>query len=437
MTRKRSEQREKTEPGVSRRKFVQAGALVGLPGALTASRESSRQPSIGEASLTAPANSEATLRNNIYTRLLGVRPHLGAHEHISRLGGGRMSPEVMQAMLDANDFFVDMHELAEAAGKHIAGAIGAEDAIVSCGGFSAMVLGAAACLTGSDQEKIAALPQVSWPKRECLIAPGHRFSYDRAYRTAGMEIVEANSKADFLSKLGEGTAMIAVLACAEKQRIFAPPFPVGQVPPAPDLLGPEELIEIGKKAGVPVLVDLASDIPPHSNPARFLQAGADLIVLSGGKGIGGPQATGFLAGRKDLIEAARLNNYPHDNIARGMKVGKEEVIGLIVALDNFLKLDYDAEINRWNAKAKWLAKQLQGIRGLKAEPTINTMGYTDVVLSWDRDIISLTTEQVKERLMQGEPRITWDITLRTRLLREGEEVLVAKRLRRFFEKEAS
>ena len=120
-----------------------------------------------------------------------------------------------------------------------------------------------------------------------------------------------------------------------------------------------------------------------------------------------------------------------------MKVGKEEVIGLIVALDNFLKLDNDAEIKRWNAKAEWLAEQLQGIRGLKAEPTINTMGYTDVVLSWDRDIIPLTTQQIKERLMQGEPRITWDITLRTRLLREGEEVLVAKRLRRFFEKEAS
>ena len=348
-----------------------------------------------------------------------------------------MSPEVMQAMIEANDYFVDMNELSEAAGRHIARAIGAQDAIVSCGGFSAMILGAAACLTGSDEGKIAALPQVTWQKRECLIAPGHRFSYDRAYRTAGMEIVEATSKADLLGNLGKRTAMIAVLACAEKQSIFAPPFPVGQHPPALDVLGPKELIEIGRKAKVPVLVDLASDIPPHSNPMRFLEAGADLIVLSGGKGIGGPQATGFLAGRKDLIEAARLNNYPHDNIARGMKVGKEEIIGLIVALDHFLNLDYDAEISRWNAKAKWLSEQLQGIPGLKAVQSMNTMGYADVLLTWDRNIIPLTTEEVKGRLLRGEPRIAYDITVRTRLLREGEEVLVAKRLRTFFQKAAA
>lgn len=347
-----------------------------------------------------------------------------------------MAPAVMQAMVEANEFFVEMNELSEAAGQHIARAIGAQDAIVSCGGFSAMVLGAAACLTGTDEEKIAALPQVTWEKRECLIAPGHRFAYDRAYRIAGMDIVEATSREDFRRKLSEKTAMIAVLAAAEKQAVFAPPFAVGQFPPAPGVLKSEELIEIGQKAGVPVLVDLASDIPPHSNPTRFLKAGADLIVVSGGKAIGGPQATGFLAGRKDLIAAARLNNYPHDNIARGMKVGKEDVIGLVVALDLFLGLDYDTEIASWNRKARWLAAQMQGIPGLKAEPVLNTMGYEDVQLSWDQAVIPLTGDEVKKRLMEGEPRIAYDVTVRTRLLWDGEEELVAMRLREFFEVEA-
>jgi L-seryl-tRNA(Ser) seleniumtransferase len=377
----------------------------------------------------------AELEDNIYTRLLGVRPHLGAHEHISRLSGSRMPPEVIEALVEANRFFVDMEELSEAAGRKLAELLGAEAALVTAGGFSSMILGAAGCLTGTDPAKIDALPHPDWPKRECLIQKAHRFDYDRAYRAAGMTIVEAEDRKDLLGKINENTAMIPVLAAVEEQRPFGPPVPRKRaLPPEPDALMPEELIAIGKKAGVPVLVDMASDLPPARNLTRWIEAGADLVVVSGGKGLRGPQSTGILAGRKDLVEAAALNASPHTGIGRGMKVGKEETVALVVALERYLKLDHEKEIAEWGEKARWLASRLQGIRGLSAEYAVNTKGYADVDLSWDERVIPLTQDELKKRLRAGKPGVVYDgTTVRVRQLDQAELELVARRLREVFE----
>ena len=193
--------------------------------------------------------------------------------------------------------------------------------------------------------------------------------------------------------------------------------------------------EIGKKAGVPVLIDAASDLPPRSNLTRYLDAGADLVVFSGSKGIMGPQSTGILAGRPDLIEAARLQASPNSHIGRGMKVGKEEIIALVVALERFLAVDEQAEIAGWNARAQWLADALQGVPGLSAQYAVNTSGYADVDLSWDESQLGLSVREFKQRLHDGEPRIIYDgTTLRTRLLRDGEAQLVAERVRDVFER---
>lgn len=135
---------------------------------------------------------------------------------------------------------------------------------------------------------------------------------------------------------------------------------------------PTELIAIGKKAGVPVLVDMASDLPPASNLTRWIRAGADLVVVSGGKGLRGPPSSGILAGRKDLIEAARLNASPNGNIGRGMKVGKEEIVGLVVALEAYVAHDHARDIEIWGERARWLTKELQGIPGVTAEYAVNT-----------------------------------------------------------------
>jgi L-seryl-tRNA(Ser) seleniumtransferase len=343
----------------------------------------------------------------------------------------------MEAMIEANDYFVDMHELTEAAGKRVADAMGAEAALVTAGAFSAMILGAAACLTGNDPEKIDALPHPTWPKRECLIQTAHRFEYDRAYRAAGMTIVEAETREDLVGKISDRTAMIAVLTAVEKQSEFGPPLPRELAHPhGPEVIMPEELIEIGKRTGVPVLIDMASDLPPAANFTRFIKGGADLVVISGGKGVRGPQSTGILAGRRDLIEAARLHAAPNGNLGRGMKVGKEEIIGFIVALNRWMELDHEQVEETWNAKARWIADRLQGIPGLTAKYAINTVGYADVYLSWDQEVIPLTPKEAREKLKKGEPRLAYDgDTVRTRCLRDGEEVLVARRLREFFEEE--
>ena len=229
-----------------------------------------------------------------------------------------MPREVMEAMIEANDYFVDMYELTEAAGKRVAEVVGAEAALVTSGAFSAMILGAAACLTGTDPEKIDALPHPTWPKRDCLIQTAHRFEYDRAYRAAGMSIVEAGTREEFIDKINDRTAMIAILTAVEKQSEFGPPLPRELAHPhGPEIMMPEEFIAIGKRADVPVLIDMASDLPPAANLTRFIEAGADLVVISGGNGIRGPQSTGILAGRRDLIEAARLHAAPNGNLGRG------------------------------------------------------------------------------------------------------------------------
>ena len=421
---------------VSRRALIKIGMASGALATLDQFRPSAAMLGGDKAGEDAPYSAEdlaGRLKDNIYTRLLGVQPHLAAHEHITRLGGNRVSPPVLAAMNQANDFFVDMHELNLAAGKRIAHWMGAEDAIVTAGGFAGMVLAAAACLTGSDPEKIEALPQVNWKPRECLIPFGHRFEYDRAYRCAGATIVEATSRADLSKRVNPDTAMIAGLAIVEKQDLFAPPLPVSKATPvSKEVFLPDELIHFANQQGIPVVIDMASDIPPKKNLTRFIECGADLVVISGGKGIGGPQSSGILAGRKSLIEAARLNAYPNNQIGRGMKVGKEEIVGLVTALQHFVESDYEAEVQQWNGRAKWLAEQLGNVQGLTADYSLNTMGYADVELSWDPQVIPLTESEVKSKLRRYDPQVEYLITVRTRLLTENETHLLAQTLTRFF-----
>jgi L-seryl-tRNA(Ser) seleniumtransferase len=395
-----------------------------------------------------PPNTRQSLDDNIYTRLLGVRPHLGAHEHVSRVGGNRMSREVMAAMLEANDFFVDMNELNTAAGIRAAELLGAEAAAITAGAFSAMILGAAACLTGTDAAKVEQLPHPVFERRECLIQTCQKLDYDRAYRIAGATVVYADTYALLEAKLREGrTALVAILSAGDRQGRFGPPQRRDRVTPvSADLVPHEAMIELAHRYGVPVLVDIGSDLPPWGNIERHLKAGADLLAISGGKVVGGPQSTGLLAGRRDLIEAARLNAYPNSQVGRGMKVGKEQIIGLIVALEKLLAGERRTEmVESWNAMARRIVAHLQGIPGLTAEFAMNVSDYGDAYLTWAAGDTGLDREAIWAAMQEGSPRIPPDgmpvatpgsdelrLTVRTRVLREGEELLVAERLREIF-----
>jgi L-seryl-tRNA(Ser) seleniumtransferase len=403
----------------SRREFVGSGAVASFLAALgfgrTAGASGLRRPGTGE---------------SIYTRLLGVRPHLPGHGHTTIYGGSRMPPEVMRAMAEANEEFVDMHQLFDAAGRRVAEVTGAEAGLVTSGSFASLIIGAAACLTGTDEERIQALPHPTWPKHECLMQTAHRFSYDRAYRAAGMTIVDVESREALASSVNDKTAMLSGLASWERKHDRTP-----------DVMLPEEIVALGKKTGVPVFIDVASELPPASNLTRYLEMGADLVAISGGKGIRGPQGTGILVGRKDLIEAARLNAFPYSNLGRGMKVGKEAVIGLIVALNRFVELDHDAYEEEWTRNAKYVCEALQDIPGLSAEyvpARLTPNGYDSVRLTWDEKRIPVTLEQARQMLRDGEPRLIFndgDLFI-TRNLENGEEVLVVRRLREFFRDEA-
>jgi uncharacterized pyridoxal phosphate-dependent enzyme len=370
------------------------------------------------------ADSGVLFKDNVYTRLLGVKPLLSCRGHTTIYGGSLMPLEVVRAMSEANDLFVDMHELNQAAGRRIAEVMKTEAALVSAGSFSAMLLGAAACLTGKDPAKIEALPHPTWPRRECLILKSHRILYDRAYRAAGMTIVEVETREQLINAISEKTAMIGVLASVERT-------------PRPGVVMPEEIVAIGKDKRVPVLIDAASELPPVSSLTRYTTMGADLTVISGGKGLLGPQSTGILAGRRDLIEAAALNHSPNANIGRGMKVGKEEIIGLIAALNRYASLDHELVHETWNRKARYLADQLRDVAGVKAEYRINPYGFGEVRVTWDRSVIPLTGKQAFAKLMSGEPRLLYyeddeGGTFQTRCMKDGDEMIAARRLREFF-----
>lgn len=375
--------------------------------------------------------------SSIYTRMFGLRPLLCGRGHTTVYGGSLMPPEVMRAMIEANDYFVDLNELNEAAGKRIAEVMQAESALVTAGAFSAMQLGAAACLTGTDPAKIDALPHPTWEKRECLMQKAHRENYDRAYRAAGMVLREFETREQLASAIGPKTAMIAALASTEKAA-------------ARDrtIMKPHEFVELGKRSGVPVLIDAAAEIPPPASLTRFTKMGFDLVAISGGKGLLGPQGTGILAGRRDLIKAASLNHSPNTGIGRGMKVGKEEIVGLVTALNLYVSRDHEVVHETWNKRVRFLVSELQGIPGLQAtqQEAANghDHGFQELLFRWDPTVIPVTGKELAEKLKSGEPRMIYypeygdahSGVLQTRSMKEGDEILAARRLRELFLAEA-
>jgi L-seryl-tRNA(Ser) seleniumtransferase len=423
MQRTRSNRRRTT--GWTRRDVLTSPAFAGVAGVLGWR---------GRAAGAAEPRVEASYENNIYTKMFGVTPVVGAAGPLSSYGNSRMRAEVMRAMAEASEFLVDLDELNRAAGRRIAGIMKADAAMVTSCAAGSMTLGAAACLTGLDRNKVDALPHPTWPRRVCLMQKAHRFLYDRAYRAAGMTIVDVDTREQLVNAIDDTTAMIAGLAGLGSTGLGAD---------GPSVISLEDLVGIGKNAGVPVLIDAAGQLPPASNLTRFTGMGADLVCLSGGKALGGPSSTGILAGRRDLIEAAMLNGSPNQNVGRGMKVNREEIVGLVVALEAYLAMDHQKTFAEWTRKSRYIAGQLEGIPGLTATATPVPDGYSVVTLDWDQKVIPLTVPEAGARLKAGRPRIVCWTFLGARnarilppALEDGDEVILARRLRQFFLEEA-
>jgi L-seryl-tRNA(Ser) seleniumtransferase len=272
-------------------------------------------------------------RTTIYDEI-GIKTVINGRGATTAVGGSQMHPETLAAMAEATKAFVVLEELNAKVGEKIAAITGAEAGYVTCGSAAAMAIAAAACIAGTDREKIRRLPHSEGMKNEVIIHRAHRINYDQMYLVGGGRLVEIGLPYETqpweLEKAITGNT--AAIAYHDSPNCSPGAIPFGTV------------IEIAKVRGVPVIVDSASTLPPIDHLRRWTRWGADLVIYSGGKGIRGPQDSGMLAGRRDLIEAARLNGNPHAAIGRGMKVSKEAMVGLWKAIDLFLATDHEAEL---------------------------------------------------------------------------------------------
>ncbi len=373
-----------------------------------------------------------TTGGNFYNRL-GVKRIINAASWITVYGGSIMPPAVVQAMDDASHWFVDMHELNEKAGNIIATLTGAEAGLVTAGSAAGMVLEAAATMAGNDPAKIWQLPDTSNMKNEIILHRAHRVNYDHSFRAAGAMLVEIGNASttqewELENAINENTAAVAY--------IFGPRRG-GAIPL-------RRTVEIAHQHDIPVIVDAAAMLPPLENLSRFIEEGADLVSFSGGKGVMGPQSTGILAGRADLIEAAYANGAPNSvSVGRAAKVCKEEIAGLITALEIFVDTDFEAVNAAWRAKCAHVVEELKEIPGLRVEleearPDHLEGGsnFAKAVIHFDQDWNGPNIEDINQMLFDGDPGVRVGLSdigdalaVYPVALQPGEEEILAARLK--------
>jgi len=289
---------------------------------------------------------------------LGVRPVLNAAATLTAIGGSVMPPEVLDAMVEASVSHVDMHELHVIAGRELAALTQNEGAYVTCGAAAAVAHGLLACVTRGDPALIADMPAGEGLPTEVVMHCAHRIPYDRFIDLVGCRAIQIGNviqtfEWELERALSPRTAAVLWVAGSH-------------LPQA--TLGLERTIEIAHARGVPVLIDAAAQLPPSSNLWHFTRdLGADLVAFSGGKALRGPQASGLLLGRADLIEAARANGAPHQRLLRALKVGKEEIAGSVAAVRRYLDLDHDALLAQWSDTVDTWAGRLSGHPGVDAQ----------------------------------------------------------------------
>jgi L-seryl-tRNA(Ser) seleniumtransferase len=367
---------------------------------------------------------------NVYRRL-GVKPIINAAGSVTRYGGTRTRPEVLDTMVDAATVLVELGELNEKAGEVIARHTGAEAGFVCCGAAGGLVLQAIACMAGSDPIKMQRLPDTQGMKNEIIIQNMHRFPYDQAYRAAGARLVGIGDGKrcppwELEGAINERTAAVAYLIA---------PFTSRRALPM------EDVCRIAHSRDVPVIVDAASVLPPRENLRKYIQQGADMVVFSGGKGMRGPQGTGMLCGRKDLIDAASANANPNQFMGRPMKVAKEEIVGLVTALELFVEEDEDAEMGRYGRLAQGIVDALSAlseIPGLRITLEHDDYDYLipNAVIRFGREWRGPSRERIMEALEGDDPPIYFnqqgepdEIAVDPLNLLDDEAEAVARRLR--------
>lgn len=378
--------------------------------------------------MTAPPKNQ-----HVFERL-GLRPVINADARLTVLGGSRMPPEVTAAMTEASQRYVDMHALQRQVGERLATLTRNEAALVTAGAAAGLVLSVLACRNGGDLPRIARgiegrVGDDDGGPDEVVIHRAHRIPYDPAVRLAGGRLVEVGNALqtfpwEFEAALGPRTAAVLYVAGSHLAR--------GALPLA-------AVIDLASAHEVPVIVDAAAQLPPVSNLWHYTtEQGAALAVFSGGKDFEGPQASGLLVGRTDLIEAARVNAAPNQRLARAMKVGREEMVGLLAAVERYTSLDHDARIAEWEAIVAGWVRELDAIDGVEAHrdfPNEAGQPHPRAIVRLDPQVHGWTASALRDALWAGDPSIavalehpTSTISMSPDPLGPGEDTLVLARL---------
>jgi uncharacterized pyridoxal phosphate-dependent enzyme len=363
---------------------------------------------------------------------LGVRTFINAAGTYTAMTGSLMHDFVVDAMRDAAKEFCLLDDLQDKVGEKVAALVHAESAVVTAGCFSAMTLGLAGVLTGMDQKKVEQLPQLEGTgmKSEVIVQKGHNIGYSHALTNTGCKIITVETIDDVEKAITDKTALLWFLHIQSDNASILH----------------EQWVALGKKYKIPTMIDIAADVPPVSNLWKFHDMGFDLVCISGGKAMRGPQSAGLLMGKKELIAAARLSMPPRGStIGRGMKVNKEEILGMYVALEHFIHQDHEKEWQEWKRRIEHMEKGVKSIRGVVTEVNVPPLGNVTPTLhiTWDKTRIKMTSTGLQEALRNGNPSIEIvnngeeHVSITAWVMKKGEEKIVATRLQEEFAKAAS
>jgi L-seryl-tRNA(Ser) seleniumtransferase len=338
--------------------------------------------------------------------------------------GSLMHDYVLETINDASKDFCLLDELQDKVGEKIAGLVHSESAVVTSGAFSGMTLALAGILTGKDIKKVEMLPHLDGTgmKSEVICQKAHDIVYNHALTNTGCKIVVVETAEDVAKAVNEKTALMHFLNIeADKGKIMH-----------------EEWVALGKKYNIPTSIDIAADVPPVSNLWKFNDMGFHFVVISGGKAMRGPQSAGLLMGKKYVIEAARLHMPPRGfNIGRGMKINKEEILGMYVALEHYINYDHDKEWKEWEKRIAHIENTIKPINGVTTTVSVPPLGNVTPTLkiAWDNSKIKIATKDLQEQLRKGDPSIevggggenTFNVT--AWMLKPGQEKIVARRIK--------
>jgi D-glucosaminate-6-phosphate ammonia-lyase len=369
-----------------------------------------------------PATAAQPARQSVY-EALGLKHVINATGTITNLGGSIMPPEVVAAWTEASRHFVNLVELQDRVGERIAKLIGVEAALVTTGAAGSLQLAAAAVLTRGDRKAMSRLPDTKGLKNEIVLQKAHHSCYDNQLTAVGARLIEVETAADVKQAVGDRTALMFFMNKDDA---------AGRIRRA-------DWIALGRQLRVPTLLDAAADVPPAERLSEYNRVGFDLVAFSGGKAMRGPNDTGLLLGRRDFINAAKLNTNPHcGTIGRALKVSKEDMIAQLAAVERFVRLDPKAELREWERRIEVVEQAVRDIPTVRSErivpPIANHVPH--LILTWDEKRVRITPERFTRALLEADPPIQIGrvpgtgergVVISVLTLQAGEEAIVARR----------